>query len=122
MSAKTRVPCGLPAIPLRERKIILVCVLCLVMVIIESNEKNIKIFRLDLWIALARGSLSLAWSTHRAKLICPGAARRILKCIAFSDTQTYDEFSQSVLVGNGFGANEIPQRFYILFSLLYYTF
>ena len=44
MSAKTRVPRGLPAIPLRERKIILVCVLCLGMVIIESNEKKYKNF------------------------------------------------------------------------------
>jgi len=108
----------LPAIPLLECQIILVCVLCLGMVIIESNEKILKVSRLDLWITLACGSgqsfsglVIPSCQTH----LCWSRARRILKCIAFSDAQTYDEFSQSVLVSNGFGANEIPQRLYISF-------
>ena len=110
---------GLPAVPLLEWQIILACVLCVGMVIIESNEKILKISRLDLWIALAvwLGAVFL-WLGQpivpNSSALEPRAPN--FEVYPFSDAQTYDEFSQSVLVGNGFGMDTIPPRpLYIVF-------
>ncbi len=113
---------GLPAVPLLEWQIILACVLCVGMVIVESDEKILKIPRLDSWIALAvwLGTVAL-WLGQpvvpSSSALEPRAPN--FEVYPFSDAQTYDAFSQSVLIGNGFGANEIPQRpLYIVFLTL----
>ena len=112
---------GLPAVPLLEWQIILACVFCVGMVIVESNEKILKIPRLDLWIALAVWLAAVVlWLGQpivpNSTALEPRAPN--FEVYPFSDAQTYDEFSQSVLIGNGFGANEIPQRpLYVVFLI-----
>jgi len=110
---------GLPAVPLLEWQIILACVLCMGMVIAESNGKVLKIPRLDLWIALVIWlGTAVLWLSHpvvpNSLALEPRAPN--FEIYPFNDAQTYDEFSQSVLIGNGFGENEIPQRpLYVVF-------
>jgi hypothetical protein len=110
---------GLPAVPLLEWQIILACVFFIGMVIFETKSKTLKIPRLDLWISLAVWLLAVAlWLGHpivpNSSALEPRAPN--FESYPFSDAQTYDEFSQSVLIGNGFGTNEIPQRpLYIVF-------
>jgi hypothetical protein len=112
---------GLPAVPLLEWQVILAAIFCAGMVIAESNQRILKISRLDLWLALAVWLVAVAlWL---GQPVIPNAAA--LEPIApnyesypFSDAQTYDEFSQSILIGNGF-ENKIPPRpLYIVFLAL----
>ncbi len=104
---------GLPAVPLLEWQIILACLFCGGMVIVESNEKMLKISRLDLWIALGIWVATVAlWL---GQPIVPNAAalkphEPNFEIYPFSDAQTYDEFSQSILIGNGFDVDKIPPR------------
>jgi hypothetical protein len=110
---------GLPAVPLLEWQIILACIVCFGMLVFESNEKTLKIPRLDLWIALAVWLAAVAiWLGQpivpNSSALEPRAPN--FEIYPFSDAQTYDQFSQSVLIGDGFGKNEIPQRpLYIVF-------
>jgi hypothetical protein len=110
---------GLPAVPLLEWQIILACLFCVGMVILESNPKILKIPRVDLWISLAVWLLTVAFwlgqpLVPNSSALEPRAPN--FEVYPFSDAQTYDEFSQSVLIGYGFGVNEIPQRpLYIVF-------
>jgi len=110
---------GLPAVPLLEWQIIMACIFCIGMVIIESNPKILKISHLDLWIVLAVWLAAAAlWLGQpivpSASALEPRAPN--FEVYPFSDAQTYDEFSQSVLIGNGFGVDKIPQRpLYIVF-------
>ena len=110
---------GLPAVPLLEWQILLACIFCVGMVFAESNQKILKVHRLDLWIAPAIWVVTaVLWLSQP---IVPNSSA--LEPIApnfeihpFSDAQTYDEFAQSVLIGNGFGENKIPQRpLYVVF-------
>ena len=110
---------GLPAVPLLEWQIILACLFCVGMVIAESNERMLKIPRLDLWIALAVWLVTVAFwlgqpTVPNASAMEPHVPN--FEIYPFIDAQTYDKFAQSVLIGNGFGENEIPQRpLYIVF-------
>jgi len=109
---------GLPAVPLLEWQIILACIFCVGMLIAESNQRILKIPRLDLWIALAVWLVAVAlWLGQplvpNATALNPIAPN--YESYPFSDAQTYDEFSQSILIGNGF-ENKIPPRpLYIVF-------
>ena len=110
---------GLPAVPLLEWQIILACIFCVGTVIFESNQKILKIARLDLWISLAVWLIAVVlWL---GQPIVPSASALEprtpnFEVYPFSDAQTYDELSQSVLVGNGFGMGTIPPRpLYIVF-------
>ena len=116
---------GLPAVPLLEWQIILACLFCVGMVIAESNEKIYKIPRLDLWISLAIWLVTVAFWLGQP--IVPNASaleshEPNFEIYPFIDAQTYDKFAQSVLIGNGFGVNEIPQRpLYIVFLVFLHT-
>jgi hypothetical protein len=110
---------GLPAIPLLEWQIILACTFCVGMVIVESNQKILKIPRLDLWISLAVWLITaVLWLGQpvvpNSSALEPRAPN--YEVYPFSDAQTYDEFSQSIMIGNGFEIDKIPPRpLYIVF-------
>ncbi len=116
---------GLPAVPLIEWQIVLACLFCVGMVLVESNEKILKIPRLDLWISLAIWLATVAFwlgqpTVPNASALEPRAPN--FEIYPFIDAQTYDKFAQSVLIGNGFGVNEIPQRpLYIVFLVFMHT-
>lgn len=109
---------GLPAVPLLEWQIFLACIFCLGMMLAESNQKILTIPRLDFWIALFIWIAAAAlWLSQ--PIVPNSSALEPLEpnfeVYPFSDAQTYDEFSQSLLIGNGFG-EKIPQRpLYIVF-------
>ena len=115
---------GLPAVPLLEWQIILACIFCVCVVIVEANQKILKNSRLDLWISLAVWLITVVlWL---GQPVVPGASALEprapnFEVYPFSDAQTYDEFSQSVLIGNGFGMDNIPPRplYIILLALMH---
>jgi hypothetical protein len=110
---------GLPAVPLLEWQILLACLFCVGMVFVETNQKILTTPRLDFWIGLiiwvAASSLWLSQPiVPNSSALGPVAPN--FEIYPFSDAQTYDEFAQSVLIGNGFGKDKIPQRpLYIVF-------
>ena len=110
---------GLPAVPLLEWQIILACVFCVGMILIEADGRLLKISRLDVWIALVIWVATIGFwlskpTVPNASALEPRAPN--YEIYPFIDAQTYDKFAQSVLIGNGFGVNEIPQRpLYIVF-------
>ena len=110
---------GLPAVPLLEWQILLAILFCVGMVIAEAEGRITKISRIDLWISLAIfAATAVFWLSQptvpNASALEPREPN--YEIYPFIDAQTYDKFAQSVLIGNGFGVNEIPQRpLYIVF-------
>lgn len=110
---------GLPAVPLLEWQILLAVLFCIGTVLAEVNGRLLKIPRLDLWIALVVWAATVGlWLSQptvpNASALEPREPN--YEIYPFIDAHTYDKFSQSVLIGNGFGPNEIPQRpLYIVF-------
>ncbi len=113
---------GLPAVPLLEWQIILACVFCIVMVFFESKESFFKFPHLDVWIGIFVWLFTVfVWLSQpvipNASALKPHEPN--FEVYPFIDSQTYDVFSQSVLVGEGFGGAKIPQRpLYIVFLTL----
>jgi len=113
---------GLPAVPLLEWQIMLAFLVCLVMILFESTRKLQRSSQFDVWLCLIiwLGTV-LFWLSQT---VSPnGSALKPhepnFEVYPFTDAQTYDGFSQSVLVGNGFGEDRIPQRpLYILFLVV----
>lgn len=109
---------GLPAVPLLEWQILLACLICGGVILIETRPSLKRIPNPDFWIALAVwGFAATLWLSQ--PIVTNSAALEPLdpnfEIYPFNDSQTYDEFSQSLLIGNGFDA-KIPQRpLYILF-------
>ncbi|MBI3164625.1 MAG: glycosyltransferase family 39 protein [Chloroflexi bacterium] len=117
---------GLPAVPLLEWQILLAVIACIGMVLIEADGRLLKISRIDLWISIAIwiGTVGL-WLSQptvpNASALEPREPN--YEIYPFIDAETYDKFAQSVLIGNGFGPNEIPQRpLYIVFLVLAHVF
>lgn len=112
---------GLPAVALLEWQILLACIFCLAMFFVESKKKIIEILHLDIWICIAIwfGASMLLLSQPvipNASALKPHEPN--FEIYPFNDAQTYDEFAQSALVGDGFGDNRIPQRpLYIVFLI-----
>lgn len=110
---------GLPAVPLLEWQIVLACLFCLGMIIFETSEKKFKFRQLDLWIAVAIWLLTVVfWLGH--PLVPNASALNPIgpnyEAYPFIDAEVYDGYAQSLLIGNGLRANEIPQRpIYIVF-------
>ena len=112
---------GLPAVALLEWQILLACIFCLAMFFVESKKNIIEILHLDIWICIAIWfGASMLWLSQpvipNASALKPHEPN--FEIYPFNDAQTYDEFAQSALVGDGFGDNRIPQRpLYIVFLI-----
>lgn len=110
---------GLPAVPLLEWQILLACALGALIILCQRPVKifNEKI-RLILTCALIWLITCVVWFHEpvlpSASLLAPRAPN--FELYPFIDAQTYDEASQSILIGSGFGASNVPQRpLYIVF-------
>jgi len=113
---------GLPAVPLLEWQIVLACLFAVGMIVLEARGRISNLMWLDAVICLAIGlGAVLIWL---GQPVLPNASalephEPNFEIYPFLDAQTYDEFAQSVLVGDGFGKDPIPQRpLYIVFLAL----
>lgn len=110
---------GLPAVPLLEWQIIFAGLLCFFVFFFEQTNRIFNVRYIDLCLcALIFLSTAVFWLS-RPVIPNPSALTPHLpnfEIYPFIDSQTYDELAQSVLVGNGFGEEQIPQRpLYIVF-------
>lgn len=109
---------GLPAVPLLEWQILLACLACVGTMILETRPSLKRIPHPDFWIALAVWGFAAVLWLGQPIVTNPSALEPLepnFEIYPFNDSQTYDEFSQSLLIGNGFG-EKVPQRpLYILF-------
>lgn len=104
---------GLPAVPVLEWQIFFVCFLGLVCLYYETkndlfNKKSVVFFAcIIVWF-----SASIIWLKSpilpSPSLLHPHEPN--FEIYPFIDAQLYDTASQSILIGNGFGENSIPQR------------
>ncbi len=114
---------GQPAVPLLEWQILLSCIFCAGAVLAENQSRISKISHPDLWIALAVWAFTVVLWLSQPVVPNSSALEPLdpnFEIYPFSDAQTYDEFAQSLLIGNGFGG-EIPQRpLYVVFLTLFH--
>jgi len=110
---------GLPAVPLLEWQIILACLFCLAVMVIESRQNTKVKSHYDLWICLFiwLGAVFI-WLSQpvvpNASALRPHEPN--FEVYPFIDSQVYDGYAQSILIGNGLGNGKIPQRpLYIVF-------
>ncbi len=113
---------GIPAVALLEWQIILACIFCVGMVALESKQKTVGLKNLDMWIGivvwLVAATLWLSQPiTPSPSALAPREPN--FEVYPFIDAQVYDQFAQSVLIGNGYGENEIPQRPLYVVSLVF---
>lgn len=110
---------GLPAVALLEWQILLACVFCFLILIAESKWKLNEIPRLEMWICVAIWLGASAIWMSQPVIPNPSALKPRepnFEIYPFIDSLTYDEFAQSILIGQGFGADSIPLRpLYIVF-------
>jgi len=110
---------GLPAVPLLEWQIVLSSLSCLSMIFFETGKKRIGFQRLDLWICFFIWFLTVAFwfgqpIVPNASALNPTTPNN--EVYPFIDAQVYDTYAQSILIGNGLGQDQIPQRpIYIVF-------
>ncbi|MBL8080124.1 MAG: glycosyltransferase family 39 protein [Anaerolineales bacterium] len=110
---------GLPAVPLLEWQIVFTCLIGFGVIYFESKSPkfngplvNIFIF-LFIWLG--------AWTLWISQPIIPNASalkpqEPNFEIYPFIDAQTYDKEAESILVGTGFSASNVPQRpLYIVF-------
>jgi hypothetical protein len=110
---------GLPAVALLEWQIILAVVLCLGVFVWERKHQVLNFHRMDLLIcSLIWGITCAIWLSQP---VVPSPSALVphepnFEIYPFIDSQTYDVGAQSLLIGDGFGAEQIPQRpLYIVF-------
>jgi hypothetical protein len=110
---------GLPGVALLEWQILLACVLCGLMFFFEASRGVDKISRFDFWISVAiwLGTV-LLWLSQPVNpgfsAIAPRDPNH--EVYPFIDAQVYDEYAQSILIGNGLKGIEIPSRpLYVVF-------
>lgn len=110
---------GKAAVPLLEWQILLACLLCLGMIFFESKKKSMEFPRLDLLICIFIWfGTCIFWLSQPVipSASALGPREPNFEIYPFIDSQNYDEFAQSILIGEGFGSNLIPLRpLYIVF-------
>jgi 4-amino-4-deoxy-L-arabinose transferase-like glycosyltransferase len=113
---------GIPAVPLLEWQIVLACVFCVGMVVLESKQQFAGIKNRDAWICFAVWVIAAAlWLSQPVVTSSSALEPREpnFEIYPFNDAQVYDQYSQSVLIGGGYGNRVIPQRpLYIVLLVL----
>ena len=104
---------GLPAVPLFEWQIVLGCLFCLGMFLYEGMKGVPARPHMDVWIGvLIYLGTAAFWLSQpvvpNASALAPH--RPNYEIYPFIDSQVYDGYAQSILVGNGLGGEKIPQR------------
>jgi hypothetical protein len=113
---------GLPAVPLLEWQILLACVFLVGTAFLEMKKWTFKVPYPEVLIcAVIWVCASALWLSQpvipNASALKPHPPN--FEIYPFLDAQVYDLYAQSVLIGNGFGSNRIPQRpLYIVFLAL----
>ena len=116
---------GMPAVPLLEWQIGLACLFCLGMIFVESKKKILELPNLDLLICIAIWIGTCAFWLSQP--VIPNASaleprEPNFEIYPFIDSQTYDELAQSILIGKGFGDDQIPLRpLYIVYLAFLHT-
>jgi len=113
---------GIPAVALLEWQIILACAVCVGTLFLEARQKKSEALHLDLRLCLAIWLVAATLWLSQPVIPSPSALaprEPNFEIYPFIDAQVYDQFAQSVLIGNGYGDHEIPQRpLYIVFLIL----
>jgi len=102
---------GIPAVALLEWQIALAFILCAALALLEKNSRPAP--ALDRWLFLVIWLLAAALWLSQPINPNSGALEPHepnFEIYPFSDSQIYDGYAQSALVGNGYGINVIPQR------------
>lgn len=109
---------GLPAVPLFEWHILIASLFLLITFLLRLDEKASRFAYLDLAICIAiwLGTV-FVWNIHSvipsASMLKPHEPN--YEIYPFIDSQTYDQYAQSALVGEGFGDSIPPRSLYISF-------
>lgn len=109
---------GLPAVPLMEWQIILALLLCMGVFIWQQKMKIVNP-HFDFWVCVVIwAAASIIWLSQpvipNPSALAPHEPN--FEIYPFIDAQTYDVAAQSILIGDGFGADQIPQRpLYLIF-------
>jgi len=110
---------GYPGVPLLEWQILLVCILSGIFLLYESDVELNRSRNFDRLISVAIWlGVVLLWLSQPTipgfSALAPRAPNH--EIYPFADAQVYDEFAQSVLIGNGLKENAIPSRpLYVVF-------
>lgn len=112
---------GIPAVALLEWQVVLACIFCAGMVVFESKYAAVK--KLDAWIFVAVWAAAAALWLSQPIIPSSSALKPHepnFEIYPFNDAQVYDQFAQSALIGEGYGADAIPQRplYIVLLTLM----
>jgi hypothetical protein len=113
---------GLPAVALLEWQIILAVVFCFCALVLQARIKLQDFPHKDVLICVLIWVLtSVVWLSNPVipndSALAPHEPN--FEIYPFIDSQTYDEMAQSILIGDHFGGEQIPQRpLYIGFLVL----
>src|SRR4030095_9113354 len=104
---------GFPAVALLEWQIVVACGICTLVLILETKVKATEKRALDLWVSIGIWfGILVFWLSQPVNpgffALAPRAPN--FEIYPFTDVQVYDEFAQSLLIGNGLKGNEIPPR------------
>ena len=112
---------GLPAVAFLEWQIVLACLVCVVVLLLEgggrlSSRRTDAVISALIWLGTV--VLWLSQPVNPGFSALPPRAPNF-EIYPFFDAQVYDEHAQSILIGNGMQGNEIPSRpLYIVFLAL----
>ena len=110
---------GLPGVALLEWQILLAGSVCVLVMMFEASGMANKIKRFDLCVAAALWlGTSLLWISQPVVPALSAMPPRApnYEIYPYIDAQVYDEYAQSILIGNGMRGIEIPSRpLYIVF-------
>jgi 4-amino-4-deoxy-L-arabinose transferase-like glycosyltransferase len=113
---------GLPAVALLEWQIILAVLFCLSAFVLQTRIRVHDFPHKDMLICVLIWAVtSVFWLSNpvipNASALAPHEPN--FEIYPFIDSQTYDEMAQSILIGDHFGGEQIPQRpLYIGFLVL----
>lgn len=110
---------GLPSVPLLEWQILLALLFGICVYLLDNKMWFRRIYWLDGWICIFIWLCTILMWTGQPVIPNPSALEPRapnFEIYPFIDAQVYDQFSQSIIAGQGFGLEKIPQRpLYVVF-------